>query len=411
MTNISVRTYSKLLNPTLIIVTLGFFIDTFDLFLYNALRVPSLRDLGLAGDDITKTGIKILNLQVIGMFLGGFLWGVLGDKIGRKKALLGSVLLYSLGSLACAFVHSVPVYAFLRFITGIGLAGEFGLGAVLVTETLPDNKRSWALGIYAAFTAFSIFVASALAEFLPWRDCYAIGGTAGLLLLLARMTLAESTLFELVVGAKIQRGSLRLFLRKPGLLKRWLCCVALIMPQVFVTGFLMTLVPEIGKALGVISPVKANIAMMVYFGAQVFADIMGVIICNLFRRRIAVTLGYLIVASLAVARYLTMDQPSAAEFYAWCGVMGLCSFAMLYIFLTVEQFGTNMRATATTSALSTGRATLVITNLLFLVLHNSGLSLLAATGCVSAFAFTLGFVSLLGLRETYHQGMDFLEEV
>ena len=405
------RPHSRIFNPTLLIVSLGFFIDCFDLFLFNALRTPSLHDLGLSGEELTKAGIEILNLQVAGMFLGGFLWGILGDKIGRKKALIGSVLLYSLGSLGCAFVDTVPLYAVMRLLTGIGLAGEFGLGAVLAVETVPDNKRSWALGIYTAFSAIAIFAASGLPEFLSWRWCYAVGGIGGLLLLLARVIMFESGLFEALASIKVERGSLLLFLKKPDLLKRWLCCILLIMPQALVTGFLMTLSPEIGKAIGVETPIKANIAFMTYFAAQFIADLMAVVICNYFKCRIRVTFVYLVIASSMVAIYLTLDHPTAMIFYICCGAMGLASFAMLYLFVTVEQFGTNMRATMATSAFSTGRATLIIINLVYLAsLHGAGLSVLTSAAYVAAMTFGLGFLSLFGLRETYHQGMDFVEE-
>ena len=404
------RPHSTILNSTLIIVSLGYLVDCFDLFLYNDLRVPSLQDLGLYGDAITQAGVHIQNLQVAGMFLGGFLWGIFGDKIGRKKALIGSVLLYSLGSLGCAFVHSISIYTIMRFLTGIGLAGEFGLGAILAAETLPDNKRNWALGIYCATSAIAVFAASALSEFLPWRWCYAVGGIGGLLLLLARIVMFESSLFEALINSEIKRGSLYLFFKNKNLLKRWLCCIGMVMPQVFATGLLMTLSPEIAKAIGVEGQVKANIALMVYFVGQFAADIMGVIICNFFRRRKPVAVGYMIISSLMVARYLTLDHPSTIDFYICCGAMGLASFYMLYLFMTVEQFGTNMRATAGTSALSTGRATLAVTGSLFLMLHNSGLNLLTAVAYVSVFAFGLGLICLLGLRETYHQSMDFLEE-
>jgi len=404
------RPHTSLLNPTLLIVGLGNFIDSFDLFLFTALRSSSLHDLGFDGEALTKAGIQILNCQVVGIFIGGFLWGVLGDKIGRKKALIGSILLYSFGSLACAFVHSLSAYSLMRFITGIGIAGELGLGATLVTETVPDDKRSWALGIFACFGAVAVFASNALPEFLSWRGCYAAGGIAGLVLLLLRLAMAESGLFTALLRTKVHRESVLSLLHRPAFLKRWFFCVSLFMPQVFVTGFLMTFAPEIGKALDATAPIKANVAFMAYFIGQFVADLAGVIISNIFRRRVRVAFFYLIAASAMVMRYLTLDHPSEGAFYLCCGIMGLCSFFIMSSFMMIEQFGTNIRATACTSAMSTGRTTLVLTNLLFLALHGGvGLGIIAAVACVSAFVFAMGFLGLSGLKETYDQSLDFIE--
>jgi MFS family permease len=403
------RPHDRLLNPTLLIVSLGNFMDAFDLFLFNALRSRSLTDLGLQGEELTRAGIEILNWQVIGMFLGGFIWGWLGDRIGRKRAMIGSVLMYSLGSLGCALAGTVPSYAALRFLTGIGLAGELGLGAILVAETLPDSKRNWAVGIFACFSATAIFAANALPEFFSWQWCYAIGGTAGVMLLLVRVFMFESELFKAVRLNNLSHRPIALYFRDVQLLKRWICCIMLFMPQVFATGFLMTLVPEIGQAVGVAAPVKANVALMCYFSGQCTADIMGVIACNIFRKRKPVACFYLVTAALLVVRYLTLDHPTAFQFYICCGCMGLCSYFVLSVFITIEQFGTNVRATMATSALSSTRTTLVLSNLLYLAIHGTGLGVIASIGWVSACVFLLGFAGLMGLRETFHQGMDFVE--
>ena len=403
------RPHTKILNATLIIVSLGYFIDAFDLFLFNAVRMPSLRELGLGGDALTKTGINILNFQVAGYILGGFLWGILGDKIGRKKALLGSVLLYSLGSLGCAFVHDVTTYSVLRFLTGAGLAGEAILGAVLVSETVQDKQRNWALVIYATFSAIAIFTVNLMAEFTPWRMCYAIGGGAGLLLLLARMGLLESFMFVALADTKTPRGSLLLALRNPNVLLRYICSIGITMSYLFMANMLVTLAPEFGKAVGVEEPVKTTVALMCFIAGQFVADIMAVVVsCALKSRRKATAL-YMGAAAIACAVYLTLDHPTSILFYAVCGVMGFFSIWVLLLFTAVEQFGTNMRATLGVSAISMGRATLIVTTSIFLALRGAGFDIISAAAWVQGGAVVISLFSLLGLRETYNRNLDFIE--
>ncbi|MDX2027985.1 MAG: MFS transporter [Alphaproteobacteria bacterium] len=405
------RTHTSIFNTTLLVVGLGYCIDAFDLFLYNALRVSSLRDLGLEGDALTKAGLYILNLQIVGMLIGGLLWGILGDKIGRKKALIGSVLLYSLGSLGCAFITNVELYALLRFLTGIGLAGEMGLGAVLVAETVSDRQRGWGVALYALFAYVGIVAANLLGSWLPWRTCYAIGGAIGLFLLFGRMVLFESGLYEqLLHTTKVARGSLKLLLKKPDLLKRWLCCIFFTMPYFYTVNLLITLAPEFGKAVGVSVPIKAPTALMLWSGSAFFGTILAAIVSRMLQRRILAIAIYLVINLMLSAWYLMQNQPSEIGFYMICAVTGLANFFVLELYVAIEQFGTNMRATGGTSALSIGRSTLVITNSVFLALRASGVDILSAAAWTGAGAYIIGFICLLGLRETYHQSMDFLEE-
>ena len=401
--------HQKLLNATLVVVGLGYFFDAFDLFLYNALRVPSLRELGLDGEELTKTSLWILNLQVLGMLLGGLVWGVLGDKIGRKKALIGSVILYSLGSLGCSLVDQVWHYAAMRFLTGIGLAGEMGLGAVLISETLIDKKRDWGLALYAIFAYAGIMSANILAGYLPWRACYAVGGVLGIALLLGRMALFESGLYEKLTATKIRRGSLMLFLKNPNLLKRYVCCILFTMPYFYVVNLLVSLAPEFGKAVNATAPIKANIALMVYSIGAIFGTLIATGVSQIIRQRIRTVFLFMVINAAFAAYYLTQRQPTDIEFYLLCGIMGLANFFVLLLLAAVEQFGTNMRSTAGTSALSTGRSTLVITTMIFLAFRTAGFDIISAATWVGALVFTIGLVCLLGLRETYGQSIDFTE--
>jgi MFS family permease len=188
--------FKSLFNQTVIITALGYLVDVYDLILFNTLRQPSLADLGLSGDALTKAGIFILNAQQFGLIAGGLFWGILGDKMGRKASLLGSILLYSLASFGCAFVQDENMYAALRFITGLGLAGEIGIGVTLITEKLPPQTRAGGVALFAFIGIAGAVLAAVASEIMPWRTCYMVGGTAGIVLLFTRSLLLESGLFE-----------------------------------------------------------------------------------------------------------------------------------------------------------------------------------------------------------------------
>src|SRR5580692_2384703 len=191
-----------LFNLAVIVGALGYFVDVYDLLLYSIIRVPSLKSLGLSDVDIDKQGLHIINIQMIGLLVGGIIWGILGDKKGRLKVLFASIILYSLGSIANGFVHTVGQYEAIRFITGLGLAGELGAGITLVSELMPKERRGIAtslvagIGLSGAVFAYFIKVWCVSGSGEGWRTCYYIGGGLGIVLLLLRVGVLESGMYE-----------------------------------------------------------------------------------------------------------------------------------------------------------------------------------------------------------------------
>src|SRR6185312_6239212 len=177
-----------LFNLAVIVGALGYFVDIYDLLLFNIIRLPSLRSLGLTADEADKRGLTILSIQMGGLLIGGIIWGILGDKKGRLRVLFASIILYSLGSIANGMVHTVTQYEVARFITGLGLAGELGAGITLVSELMPKEKRgistAWVagIGLTGAVFAFLIKYWFVGADGAGWRTCYYIGGGLGFLL-------------------------------------------------------------------------------------------------------------------------------------------------------------------------------------------------------------------------------------
>ncbi len=257
----------RLLNAVVVTAALGTFVDVLDLTLFQSVRVVSLKDLGVAGDDVFKTGLVLLNVQLTGLLAGGLLWGILADKRGRRAVLFASILTYSLATLACAWVNSVPIYALLRFIGGIGLASEMGAGVTLIVEIMSRETRGYGTTICAAGGVSGAIAGAVLATLLPWRTAYIIGGVAGLALFLLRTAIPESSMFvRSRTGVNMQGGSssrrpisrrVALPARACGLAlfgtwptaRRFILSLALGIPIFFVLLIIAPFAPEIGAAL------------------------------------------------------------------------------------------------------------------------------------------------------------------
>ena len=131
---------------TVLVASLGYFVDIFDLQLFN---VVGKQSLGVNGLNLSPEQIDyyydyvLFNFQMGGMLIGGLLWGILGDKMGRKSILFGSILIYSLANFANGFVTDTTTYCILRFIAGFGLAGELGAAITLVAELMTKENRGY----------------------------------------------------------------------------------------------------------------------------------------------------------------------------------------------------------------------------------------------------------------------------
>ncbi|HEY9773147.1 MAG TPA: MFS transporter [Planktothrix sp.] len=392
--------YKGAFNLAVVIAGLGYFVDTYDFFLYNGMRVTSLAEMGLSGDSLTKIGILILNSQIFGALIGSFVWGMIGDRIGRKKGLLGSILIYSLGMIANGFVQDPLLYGIVRFIIGFGVAGEVGLGATLIAETVHASKRTYALMFFTVMGVLGVTVAGASIEFASWRTSCFVGGVIGLLLLTLRGSLFESRLFIETAGQNIRRGSLRDLCGQSRNLKKYLLCVPLLGANFFITGILLTLSPEIAKATGTPEAIKANIALAVYFLAAVAGDWLGAWLSNAFKSRRLVT-ALFIAGNLCLA-YLFLQKLSldAFRFYALCAAFGVFNLWAITGTIVVEQFPTELRATATTSNFNCSRATVILMNMSLLALKPTiGITNgLLIVGCA---VFATAFYCVWRLPETY----------
>lgn len=394
-----------------IVAALGYFVDIYDLLLFSIVRKPSLEAIGLTGQALTDTGLFLLNVQMAGLLVGGLLWGVLGDKIGRIKILFGSILTYSLANIANGFVDSVWQYSALRLIAGIGLAGELGAGITLVLESLPQKHRGWGTMIVASVGVAGAVLANIIAKNFDWRIAYFIGGGLGLLLLLLRISAHESGMFQKAESKPgIRRGNFLSLFTKWSRFSKYAKSILVALPLWYSVGLLMTLSPEFGKAFNLAAPVKAGDSVMYFYIGLVIGDFLSGALSQLFRSRRNVILLFILLYAGILAFFFYHPQLSNFEFYMICLVMGgTCGYWAIFITSAAEQFGTNLRSTVASTAPNFIRASVIPISLGFAQLKPH-LGFTGSAALVGLVCLVISFASAWFLDETYHKDLDYMEE-
>jgi MFS transporter, putative metabolite:H+ symporter len=397
------------LSPAVIVVALGYFVDIFDLTLFGMVRVPSLIDLGLSGDELTSVGILLLNTQMAGMLAGGLLWGILGDKKGRLQVLFGSIILYSLANLLNGFVQTIPQYIILRFLSGLGLAGELGAGITLVCESLPTSRRGLGTALVATIGVLGATLAGIIVETCHWRTAYFVGGSLGLALLFLRIKVSESTLFDQSKKeAHIRWGDIRQLFNKRG---RFLACILLGVPIWYVAGIVMSFSPELARSLAIGEEVTAARAISISYLGLAFGDLFSGLLSQFLRsRKAALFIFYVLtIISLAVLFATTTGQ-GAMYYYSVCFAIGIgAGFWAIFVTVAAEQFGTNLRATVATSVPNFVRAS-VIPMTLSLKSLMPLIGTLYAMIAIGVIVFIIGLLALASLKETFHTDLHYFEE-
>lgn len=401
----------QMVNAAILVASLGYFVDIYDLLLFSIVRVASLQSLGFSGQELTSSGIFLLNVQMIGLLVGGIVWGVLADKKGRLYVLFGSIFLYSVANIANGFVHSIESYAFWRFIAGFGLAGELGAGITLVAELMPKEKRGYATTIIASVGVSGAVVGYFIAQYFDWRTCFFIGGGLGLSLLLLRIGVAESGMFDKTKADSVSRGNFLALFERSRFLK-YMRCIVIGLPLWFVVGILITFSPEFGKALNVQGDVNAGAAVACCYGGLVIGDILSGLLSQYLKSRVKVVYIYLSLSMLSIAIYFLSGNSSLFNFYLICFVLGI-SVGYWVIFMTIatEQFGTNLRATVTTTVPNFVRGSVVPMSLLFQYLTGVFSGSLVGSGIVVALSsLGLAFWALHYMQDTFSKDLDYIEE-
>lgn len=393
-----------------LVASLGYFVDIYDLLVFSIVRKASLHDIGVADADMLSKGQFIINVQMFGLLLGGIIWGITGDKLGRIKVLFGSILLYSVANFANGLVTDVNTYAIIRFIAGIGLAGELGAGITLVAETLSKEKRGYGTMIVAVIGLFGAAAAYFVATKYDWKVAYFVGGGLGILLLLLRLGTFESGMFKSMEQSKASKGNILMLFTNFGRFKKYLFCILIGAPLWYVVGVLVTLSPEFGKALGAQTPLSAGEGVLyTYIGISI-GDIFAGFLAQVTRSRKLTMAVFLIVSVVTASIYLGSKGITHNKFVWICFAMG-CSVGYWATFVTIaaEQFGTNIRATVTTTVPNFVRGSLIPINLAFnaFVVHYG----MIKSGYIMMIILTLlSLFSLSQLKETFGKDLDYIEE-
>jgi putative MFS transporter len=398
-------------NVTLIIIVaaLGYFVDIYDLILFSVVRIKSLQDLGVPDADMLSVGATIINSQMFGMLLGGILWGILGDKKGRLSVLFGSIIVYSLANIANGFVSSVTAYTIIRFIAGVGLAGELGAGITLVTESMGKENRGYGTMIVAGVGLFGAVAAALIGGHYTWQTSYFIGGGMGLLLLFLRVGLVESGLFKEVKETTIQRGNMWMLFNNAGRFKKYLCCILIGLPLWFVVGVLITFSPEFGKALNATGILNAGKGIMYCYIGIAVGDVVAGFLCQMLKSRKKVMLIFLLLTAVAIVVYLNAKGLSP-ETFIWLSLfLGFASgYWATFVTIASEQFGTNLRATVTTTVPNFVRGSVVAVTLSFQFLKGQ-YGILQGAMIVGFVCLFIALFALSQLKETFHKDLDYVE--
>ena len=392
-----------------LVAALGYFVDVFDLVLFSIVRIPSLKELG-NGNSLLSSGVLLLNMQLIGMLVGGIFWGMLGDKRGRVSVLFGSILTYSVANIANGFVNSIEWYAFWRFVAGFGLAGELGAGVTLASELMPSALRGWATTFIATLGLSGAIVAALLSDIVGWRNCFIAGGILGLLLLLLRVSVHESGIFASLQQKSVMRGSFRLLLRKGERVKRYIACIGTGLPIWFVAGIIMTFSPEIGTALGLQKPITGSRAVLASYIGFVAGDCASGIMSQFLKSRRRAIFAFMTFSLAVTAWLLTSSVRSVMAYYLFLILSGFgAGYWAVFVTASAEQFGTNLRATVATTASNFVRGAAVPMTLLF---RSFSPALGAAEGAlaVAGIVYALAYLSMFVLEETFHRELDWVEE-
>ena len=392
-----------------IVAGLGYFVDIYDLLLFSIVRIESLKSLGLSDAAIRDQGMAIIGHQMLGLLLGGIIWGVMGDKRGRLSVLFGSIILYSLANIANGFVQTAEQYSWARFIAGIGLAGELGAGITLVSELIPKEKRGVATSFVAGIGLTGAVAAYFIAQQFDWRVCYFIGGGLGLSLLLLRVTVFESGMFEKIRNAEVIKGNFFMFFTNWTRFKKYLLSILIGLPTWYAIGILVSFSREFGKEFGIAEEINPGKAVMYAYVAISIGDIaVGLLSQGLKSRKKALYIFYAI-TSLAIVLYFMQAGGTAAGMYAICAFLGFgTGFWAIFVTMAAEHFGTNLRATAATTVPNMVRGSLPLIVMLFQFLQQSQ-TYINAAAITGAIVMVITIVAAFFTEETFGKDLNFIE--
>jgi MFS family permease len=393
----------------IIVASLGYFVDIYDLVLFSVIRVQSLRSIGVPDDQLLSVGVKLINAQMIGMLVGGIIWGIMGDKLGRLKVLFGSILMYSLANIVNGFVTDVNSYAIIRFIAGVGLAGELGAGITLVAESMTKEKRGYGTMLVAAIGLLGAVLAGWVGERFEWQTAYFIGGAMGIVLLLLRLGVMESGMYINITAANVSRGNFFMLFNKWSRFKKYINCTLIALPVWFVVGVLITFAPEFGKAMGATDPLSAGKGILYTYIGISLGDLLTGFLSQIFKTRKKIVVIFLFATLVSILIFLFSEGISATTYHWICVLLGVSTgFWVIFVTIAAEQFGTNLRSTVTTTVPNFIRGSVVLVTLSFEWLKTP-FGIINAALIVGFATLLIAFFAVYNLEETYGKDLDYIE--
>ena len=401
---------SSIFTLAIVVAALGYFVDIYDLLLFGIIRKPSLIALGLTPDQVLTEGEKIISIQMVGLLIGGFVWGILGDKKGRLSVLFGSILLYSLANIANGMVTNTSQYAWCRFIAGIGLAGELGAGITLVSELVPKERRGIATSLVAGVgltgAVFAYFMKQTVHD---WRWCYYIGGGMGFMLLLLRVSVFESGMYTSVKESDVEKGNILMLFNRWDRFMCYLKCISIGLPNWFVIGILISFSDKFAVVMGIKEPIDPGKSIMVaYVGISIGDILIGFVSQWLKSRKKALYIFYALTI-LFVVLYFNQTNGTANGMYLICTGLGFATgFWAIFVTMGAEQFGTNLRATAATTIPNIVRGTLPLIIMLFKYLREAT-NFVTGASITGSICIAIGLTAVYFSKETFGKDLDFIE--
>jgi MFS transporter, putative metabolite:H+ symporter len=404
---------NKIIWTTVIVAALGYMVDIYDLIIFSIVRVQSLKDLGLTdAAQIQSVGLGIIASQMRGMLIGGIFWGILGDKMGRLSVLFGSIILYSVANAANGFVTNIDQYSWLRFIAGIGLAGELGAGITLVSEVMSKEKRGVGTMIVATVGVAGAVIAYFVAEAFAWRNAYIFGGCLGFGLLILRVSVFESGMYNNIKKGEVEKGNFFKLFSSWSIFSRYIKCILVGASTWLVLGILVTSAPEFGKAFGMSNPplTGAKSVMWCYVGL-IFGDLMSGLLSQYIKSRRYTLYVFMTLTCLTTAFYLSSGDISQELFYLKIFLLGVSvGFWVIFVSMASEQFGTNLRATVTTTVPNFARGSLDFLVWAFLYLGKTmSLGIVNAAWILSSICMFIAVSAVYFSAETFGKDLDYTE--
>lgn len=394
----------------ILVASLGYFVDIYDLVIFSIVRIQSFQDIGIPEEAMRTGGEYVLNMQMGGLLIGGIIWGIIGDKYGRIKVLFGSILLYSFANIANAFVHSLHSYAIIRFIAGLGLAGELGAGVTLVSESMHKDKRGYGTMLIATVGVLGAVAAFYVAEHFAWRKAYMVGGGIGLLLLLLRVGTFESGIYKKSVSPSVAKGRFSMLFTNRSRFLRYLYCLLIGLPIWFVVGIFVTQAPEFGKALGAPVTLSAGKGILFTYLGISLGDLLAGLFAQITKSRRMTVFIFQVGIIVSSALYLSSQGITETRFHWLAFFMGLSvGYWATFVTIASEQFGTNLRATVTTTAPNFVRGALIPSTFLFeFFVHRT--NIITASYIMIIGLTIIAVFALSRLRESFNKDLNYLEE-